>query len=190
MSRRTQLELAHAGRHRGPHADAHLDGLEEAGLVRRVREASDRRAVRVEFDGRGRATLPDAAAGGDRVQPRPDRRASASLSSTGCGRRSTASSGTSAVRTLEHEQDREDRSGVAGGALARAVPRAAPEGHRGAVQRRVRPHLRAGHVSLRRLRRGAVRVGHEVRLGLRLARVLRAGGRDAIDEESDVDATG
>ena len=66
---------------------------------------------------------------------------------------------------------------VARGADAGAVPRPAPEGHRGAVHRRVRPRLRAGHVSLRRLRRGAVRVGREVRLGLRLAGVLRAEGR-------------
>ena len=39
----------------------------------------------------------------------------------------------------------EDR--MAGGALARAVPRPAGEGNRGAVQRRVRPHLRARHAT-------------------------------------------
>ena len=46
-----------------------------------------------------------------------------------------------------------------------------------AVHRRVRPRLRAGHLPLRRLRRRALPLGREVRLRLRLARVLRAGGR-------------
>src|SRR5688572_24054040 len=57
---------------------------------------------------------------------------------------------------------------------ARAVPRAAREGHRAALHGRVRPRLRAGHVQLRRLRGRALRLGHEVRLGLRLAGLLRA----------------
>ena len=57
------------------------------------------------------------------------------------------------VPLKRHERIEKTDSRVAGRALARAVPRAPREGHRGAVQRRVRPHLRAGHVSLRRLRR-------------------------------------
>ena len=47
-----------------------------------------------------------------------------------------------------------------------------------AVHRRVRPRFEHGHVPLRRLRRRALRVRREVRLGLRLARVLRARRRD------------
>ena len=78
------------------------------------------------------------------------------------------------LHTMSHDEDREDRRGVARRARPRAVPRAAAEGHRGAVHGRVRPRVRAGHVHLRRLRRRALRVGHEVRLGLRLACVLRA----------------
>ena len=58
-----------------------------------------------------------------------------------------------------------------------AVPRPAREGHRGAVHGRVRPRLRAGHLPLRRLRRRALHLRGEVRLGLRLAGVLRAGER-------------
>ena len=51
--RRTQLELAHAVGIEGPTLTRHLDGLEDAGLVRRVRTASDRRAVRVELTDEG-----------------------------------------------------------------------------------------------------------------------------------------
>ena len=58
-----------------------------------------------------------------------------------------------------YAKDREDQRAVAAGADPRAVPRPAREGHRGAVHRRVRPRLRAGHVPVRGLRRGAVRVG-------------------------------
>src|SRR3954467_13895926 len=85
---------------------------------------------------------------------------------------------------------------------ARAVPRAARERNRAPVQRRVRPRVRAREVPLRRVRRRALYLRDEVRLGLRLARVLRArprrggrggGGRgfcapadaEAIDEETD-----
>jgi MarR family transcriptional regulator for hemolysin len=45
--RRTQLELARAVGIEGPTLTRHLDGLERAGLVRRVRGEADRRAVRV-----------------------------------------------------------------------------------------------------------------------------------------------
>ena len=38
---------------------------------------------------------------------------------------------------------------------------------------------------MRGLRRRAVRVGREVRLGLRLAGVLRTVGEDAVEEETD-----
>ena len=47
--RRTQLELARAVGIEGPTLTRHLDGLEADGLVRRVRGAHDRRAVRVEL---------------------------------------------------------------------------------------------------------------------------------------------
>jgi MarR family transcriptional regulator for hemolysin len=47
--RRTQLELARAVGIEGPTLTRHLDGLEDAGLVRRQRDAADRRAMRVEL---------------------------------------------------------------------------------------------------------------------------------------------
>jgi len=51
--RRTQLELARSVGIEGPTLTRHLDGLEEAGLVRRVRDPADRRAVRVELTDAG-----------------------------------------------------------------------------------------------------------------------------------------
>ncbi len=51
--RRTQLELARAVGIEGPTLTRHLDGLEEAGLVRRQRDPLDRRAQRVELTDAG-----------------------------------------------------------------------------------------------------------------------------------------
>ena len=51
--RRTQLELARAVGIEGPTLTRHLDGLEENGIVRRVRDGNDRRAVRVELTDEG-----------------------------------------------------------------------------------------------------------------------------------------
>ena len=51
--RRTQLELARAVGIEGPTLTRHLDGLEENGIVRRVRVRDDRRAVRVELTDEG-----------------------------------------------------------------------------------------------------------------------------------------
>jgi len=50
-----QHRLARALHIEGPTLTRHLDGLEEAGLVVRRREADDRRAVRVELTEAGRA---------------------------------------------------------------------------------------------------------------------------------------
>jgi MarR family transcriptional regulator, transcriptional regulator for hemolysin len=50
-----QLELARALGIVGPTLTRHLDGLERAGLVARVRDPEDRRAVRVELTEAGRA---------------------------------------------------------------------------------------------------------------------------------------
>lgn len=50
---RTQLDLARAVGIEGPTLTRHLDGLEEDGLVRRVRGAADRRAVKVELTDEG-----------------------------------------------------------------------------------------------------------------------------------------
>ena len=50
---RTQLDLARAVGIEGPTLTRHLDGLEEDGLVRRVRDAADRRAVKVELTDEG-----------------------------------------------------------------------------------------------------------------------------------------
>src|SRR3954471_18305434 len=76
-----------------------------------------------------------------------------------------------------HGEDREDRRRVARGAHAGAVQGAPREGRGAPVHPRARTHVRAGHLSVRRLRGEAVRVGREVRLGLWLAGVLRAGER-------------
>src|SRR5258706_13822135 len=51
--RRTQLDLARAVGIEGPTLTRHLDGLEENGIVRRVRDGGDRRAVRVELTPEG-----------------------------------------------------------------------------------------------------------------------------------------
>src|SRR5712691_7669422 len=51
--RRTQLELARSVGIEGPTLTRHLDGLEEAGLVRRQRDPLDRRAQRVELTDAG-----------------------------------------------------------------------------------------------------------------------------------------
>jgi MarR family transcriptional regulator, transcriptional regulator for hemolysin len=51
--RRTQLDLARAVGIEGPTLTRHLDGLEENGIVRRVRDGADRRAVRVELTAAG-----------------------------------------------------------------------------------------------------------------------------------------
>lgn len=53
--RRTQLELANAVGIEGPTLTRHLDGMEQAGLVRRQRGTLDRRAVRVELTRAGHA---------------------------------------------------------------------------------------------------------------------------------------
>jgi MarR family transcriptional regulator, transcriptional regulator for hemolysin len=52
---RTQHELARALRIEGPTLTRHLDGLEEEGLVVRLRDPHDRRAVSVELTEAGRA---------------------------------------------------------------------------------------------------------------------------------------
>jgi MarR family transcriptional regulator, transcriptional regulator for hemolysin len=51
--RRTQLDLARAVGIEGPTLTRHLDRLEENGIVRRVRDGNDRRAVRVELTPEG-----------------------------------------------------------------------------------------------------------------------------------------
>jgi MarR family transcriptional regulator, transcriptional regulator for hemolysin len=51
--RRTQLDLARAVGIEGPTLTRHLDGLEDNGIVRRVRDGDDRRAVRVELTADG-----------------------------------------------------------------------------------------------------------------------------------------
>ncbi len=50
----TQRQLANALEIEGPTLTRHLDGLEQAGLVVRRRDATDRRAVRVELTAAGR----------------------------------------------------------------------------------------------------------------------------------------
>ncbi len=54
-SRRTQLDLARAVGIEGPTLTRHLDGIEQAGLVKRQRGAPDRRAVQVELTRGGHA---------------------------------------------------------------------------------------------------------------------------------------
>jgi len=52
---RSQLELAHAVGIEGPTLTRHLDGMQTAGLVRRVRDPDDRRAFNVELTDAGDA---------------------------------------------------------------------------------------------------------------------------------------
>jgi MarR family transcriptional regulator, transcriptional regulator for hemolysin len=52
---RSQLELARAVGIEGPTLTRHLDGMEQAGLVRRQRSARDRRTVQVELTRAGHA---------------------------------------------------------------------------------------------------------------------------------------
>ena len=53
--RRSQLDLARAVGIEGPTLTRHLDGMEQAGLVRRQRGTRDRRAVQVELTRAGHA---------------------------------------------------------------------------------------------------------------------------------------
>jgi MarR family transcriptional regulator for hemolysin len=53
--RRSQLDLARAVGIEGPTLTRHLDGMEQAGLVRRQRGTPDRRAVQVELTRAGHA---------------------------------------------------------------------------------------------------------------------------------------
>jgi MarR family transcriptional regulator for hemolysin len=53
--RRTQLDLARAVGIEGPTLTRHLDGMEQAGLVRRQRGTLDRRAIQVELTRAGHA---------------------------------------------------------------------------------------------------------------------------------------
>jgi MarR family transcriptional regulator, transcriptional regulator for hemolysin len=53
--RRTQLDLARAVGIEGPTLTRHLDGMEQAGLVRRQRGTLDRRGVQVELTRAGHA---------------------------------------------------------------------------------------------------------------------------------------
>src|SRR5437773_8217174 len=80
-------------------------------------------------------------------------------------------------QTIRREENQENRSRVAGRAEPRAVPRPAREGHGASVQRRVRPDIRARQLPVCGLRHRAVQLRDQVRLGLRLARVLCAGER-------------
>src|SRR5205085_10255821 len=79
---RTQLDLARAVGIEGPTLTRHLDGLEEQGLVRRVRDAADRRAVNVELTPAGERLFDDLR----QAVLRFNRRQSAGLVATGLGR--------------------------------------------------------------------------------------------------------
>ena len=59
------------------------------------------------------------------------------------------------------------------------------QGHRAGVHRRVLGRARRRRVPLRRVRRGGVPLGHEVRLGDRLAELLRAGVADSVEHRTD-----
>jgi MarR family transcriptional regulator, transcriptional regulator for hemolysin len=52
--RRTQIDLARAVGIEGPTLVRHLDGMEQQGLVKRHRDTTDRRAIRVELTQAGR----------------------------------------------------------------------------------------------------------------------------------------
>ena len=76
--RRTQLDLARAVGIEGPTLTRHLDGMEQAGLVKRQRGTLDRRTVQVELTPSRPRTARPAPEGRDQLQPttqnRPQRR--------------------------------------------------------------------------------------------------------------------
>ena len=85
--------------------------------------------------------------------------------------------------TMTREIEKTD-DGVGGRALAGAVPGAAPGRHRAGVHRQVLGLPRRRHLPLRGVRRRAVRRGHQVRLGHRVAELHRAdGGRGGGDRQ-------
>ena len=67
----------------------------------------------------------------------------------------------------------------------RGVRRAPPGGHRAPVHRRVQRHQDGRHLLLPGVRQRAVPERDEVRLALRLAELLRAEGRDAVELRED-----
>src|SRR6195256_6744301 len=69
--RRSQLDLARAVGIEGPTLTRHLDGLEESGIVERVRDAADRRAMRVELTPEGERLFQTLRQGGIGVKPAP-----------------------------------------------------------------------------------------------------------------------
>src|SRR5688500_2241269 len=71
----------------------------------------------------------------------------------------------------------EDRTGVAPRADARAVPRAAREGHGASVHRRISRRKGARRVPLRGLWGRSLRLGHQVRLRDGLAELFPARER-------------
>ena len=70
------------------------------------------------------------------------------------------------------EEGPEDGCGVGEAIDACPVSRHPPEGHRAGVLGQVRPQPRQGHLPLRLLRRGGVRLPDEVRVGDRVAELL------------------
>ena len=87
-----------------------------------------------------------------------------------------------AVRLVAHSGHRDvsghpHRGGVAREAVARAVPGAAQAWHRARRHQPAERGKAARQVRLRRLRAGAVRLGHQVRKRHRLAELLPAAGR-------------
>jgi MarR family transcriptional regulator, transcriptional regulator for hemolysin len=66
---RSQLELARAVGIEGPTLTRHLDGMEQAGLVKRQRGTLDRRAVQVELTRAGHALHGPPLESRDQLQP-------------------------------------------------------------------------------------------------------------------------
>ena len=73
---------------------------------------------------------------------------------------------------------------MARAAHARGLPRDASQGDRAALHGPVLPPQGEGRLPLHRLRAGALRLGNEVRLGQRLAELLRAARRGERPDES------
>src|SRR5579862_1871860 len=80
-----------------------------------------------------------------------------------------------ALRCWDDRSSAEDRRAVAGAADARAVRGAAPQGHRAGVHGRAPRQPRGRRLPLRGLRRGALPLHREVRVGDRVAELLGAG---------------
>ena len=160
-----------------------IPGTKRVALPRGERRGGRRRAHGSDDLDRLDEAFPLGAAAGERYPDMIDRRSKLGRNETTARRVSTGEPERRSLveqsdqRTLDQNVEKTDAEWRAE-LIAGAVPRAAPEGHRAPVHRRVRPRLRRrASTSCAGCGAELFSLGGEVRLRLRLARVLRAGER-------------